>query len=163
MKKAPDKTKISHRTTMKKRNADKWKMTGGKWALLGIVLASTLVIIIALCSQLAPGPVERAEKELKRLADDYYVLFLYPRLVGFDRSPQEALEVYVESGVPTTYLRQLLHYNDDENIGSAGIFEDLKCDTNGTGVRYFPVEPYGPKDYTVNYIWRCEAPVDSKD
>ena len=102
-------------------------------------------------------PEEKAEAELEKIADAYYTEYLYPRLLGnLDNDPKAVLQVYYEIGVPTVYLRQLLHYNNDEYAGSEKYFERLECNTNTTGVKFFPVEPYGPRDYTVNYIWECE-------
>lgn len=126
------------------------------WALLGTVVACTLMVVIALCTQLRATPAEKMQKELERLADDYYITYLYPRLLGnLNADPAKMLAGYHEVGVGTTYLRQLLHYNNDENIASAQIFRDLGCDTNRTSVRYFPIEPYGPRDYTVYYHFDC--------
>lgn len=128
-----------------------------EWALIGIVVCSSLLIVIALCTGMRKSPQEKAEIELEKLANTYYVEYLYPRLLGnLENDPKTVLKAYYEVGVPTTYLRQLLHYNDDEHVGSAEIFDKLKCDTNATGVKFFPQEPYGQYDYTVKYIWRCE-------
>lgn len=129
-----------------------------EWTLIGIVGVTGLAILISLCTLLGDSPAEKADKELKKLADDYYVEYLYPRLLGgkVNDDPTPAMEIYNETGVPTTYLRQLLHYNDDEKIDSADVFAAVACNTNMTGVRYFPFAPYGPKDYKVEYIWRCE-------
>ncbi len=130
-----------------------------EWTLIGIVGVSVVAIAIAVCTIFRDSPAERADKELKKLADDYYVEYLYPRLLGgrVNEDPAPAMKRYDETGVPTTYLRQLLHYNDDEKIGSAEVFSAVACNTNMTGVRYFPYAPYGPKDYTVTYIWQCEG------
>ncbi len=128
-----------------------------EWTLIGIVICSTLLIIAALCTGFFKTPQEKAEIELEKIADAYYTEYLYPRLLGnLDNDPKAVLQVYYEVGVPTTYLRQLLHYNDDEFAKSAKYFDRLECDTNATGVKFYPVEPYGPRDYTVDYIWRCE-------
>lgn len=142
----------------KTKKSEKKKFGWPEWSLIGIVGVSVLVIAVSLCTILRDSPAERADKELKKLADDYYVEYLYPRLLGgkMDEDPTPAMEIYDDAGVPTTYLRQLLHYNDDEKIGSAEIFSDIACNTNTTGVRYFPYAPYGPTDYTVTYIWQCE-------
>ncbi len=126
------------------------------WALVGIVLVSTVAIVLALCTWLIDTPQEKAEKEMARLSDDYYVEYLYPRLLGMMSEPVENLEKYKTAGVPTTYLRQLLHYDNDKHADLAEVFEAVQCDTNQTGVRYYPVEPYGPRDYTVKYTWKCD-------
>ena len=96
------------------------------------------------------------QDELQKLAKNYYVEYLYPRLLGdIGVEPGKMLAEYKEKGVATTYLRQLLHYNHDENIEMAPLFQDAGCDTNTTSVRYYPTEPYGPKNYTVEYNFRC--------
>lgn len=116
------------------------------------------MVLIALATQLIKTPSERAEQALHRLANSYYVDYLYPRLLGnLDTEPAKVLAEYRDKGVATTYLRQLLHYNNDENIEVAPVFQNVGCDTNTTHVRYFPTEPYGPRDYTVEYTFRCEA------
>lgn len=141
------------KTTKTKRTKLGWP----EWTLLGIVACSVVLIVCALCAGLQKTPREKAEIELQNLADIYYVEYLYPRLLGdVKNDPAPILVDYVESGVPATYLRQLLHYNNDEHIEKAKVFEELGCDTNNTGVRFFPKEPYGPRDYTVRYLWRCE-------
>lgn len=126
------------------------------WALLGIVLVSTVAIVAALCTWLIDSPREKAEKEMAQLADDYYIEYLYPRLLGMMTAPADSLAKYSEAGVPTTYLRQLLHYDNDKHQDSSAIFMAVECDTNYTGVRYYPVAPYGPRDYTVKYTWNCD-------
>lgn len=125
--------------------------------MLGIVAVSAVMIVLALCTQLFDTPVEAAEKQMAALADDYYVEYLYPRTLGdLERDPSEALAEYAEVGIPTTYLRQLLHY-DENHAEAEKALTAIKCDTNVTGVRYFPVEPYGPHDYRAQYFWACEG------
>ena len=151
-------TKTSHKTAKKSQEVKHKHVLGWpEWALLGIVACSTLLIVIALCTGFFKTPQEKAEAELEKIANSYYTEYLYPRLLGnLDNDPKAVLEVYYQTGVPTTYLRQLLHYNNDEHAKSERYFDCLECDTNTTGVRFFPVEPYGPHDYTVTYIWQCE-------
>lgn len=129
-----------------------------EWTLVGIVCASVLLIGVSFCVKAAQvSPQEQAEQELARISHEYYLTYVYPHLLGtLETDPEEAFSPYAQPGIPTTYLRQLLHHNNDEYIDSAPIFERLGCDTNRTGVRYYPVAPYGPKDYTVTYIWNCE-------
>lgn len=127
------------------------------WLLLGIVVFSTLMIIGALCTNFIDTPREAAEKELSKIADNYYITYMYPRLLGsLDNDPTEMLSKYKDIGVSATYLRQLLKYNDGEFAASAPVFAAIACDTNHTSVRYFPTEPYGPRDYTVDYVWDCD-------
>ena len=143
--------------TTKTAKAKRTKLGWPEWTLLGIVGCSVILIICALCTGMIKSPQEKAEIELQQIADAYYVEYLYPRLLGdINNDPAPILADYTEGGVPATYLRQLLHYNNDEHADKASVFEKLGCDTNSTGVRFFPQEPYGPRDYTVVYLWQCE-------
>ena len=129
------------------------------WAektLLGIVAVSVVMVAWALSLQFLDTPAEQAKKELETIADDYYIRYLYPRLTNGQKSV-EVLSEYADSGIPITYLRQLLLYNNGEHKAKGQLFEKAGCDTNATGVRYYPVEPYGPHDYTANYIWQCDT------
>lgn len=157
---------MGKKTTKKSSQKTKAKHVLGwpEWTLLGIVFCSTLLIIAALCTGFFKTPQEKAEAELAKISDKYYVEYLYPRLLGnLNNDPAKILQAYTTVGVPTTYLRQLLHYNNDEQLKSAQYFEALKCDTNSTGVRFFPVEPYGPHDYRTIYYWQCEKGDFSQD
>lgn len=134
------------------------------WAeltLVGILAASIILIAISLIVQLNFNPQGDAEVTLERIADDYYRAYLYPRLLNYDLDHPEQLETYEQSGVPTTYLRQLLNYDNKKQGASAGVFDNqyYQCDTNRTGVRYYPHAPFGPRDYTVDYIWHCSDEV----
>ena len=138
-----------------KGGAERRRLTWSEWALMGIVLVAAVVIGLALSLQLMDSPAARAQKRLAAIADDYYVEYVYPRLTEAGTQP-ELLAEYTDSGVPMTYLRQLLLYNDGEHRDEAEIFEAAACDTNATGVRYYPVEPYGPHDYTASFVWQCD-------
>lgn len=131
------------------------KLTWAEWLLLGILAAATLAILMALGTQLLDTPEEQAKQKLEEIADDYYVEYIYPQLTEAGTAVAK-LEDYADSGVPMTYLRQLLLYNNGEHQAQAGIFSAAGCDTNATGVRYYPVEPYGPHDYTASFVWQCD-------
>ena len=138
-----------------KGGAERRRLTWSEWAVRGIVLVAAVVIGLALSLQRMDAPAARAQKRLAAIADDYYVEYVYPRLTEAGTQP-ELLAEYADSGVPMTYLRQLLLYNDSEHRDEAEIFEAAACDTNATGVRYYPVEPYGPHDYTASFVWQCD-------
>lgn len=149
---------------MKNSRTEKAAIESERWLLLSIVAVSVVTVSIALMTQLGDTPREKAEKEMKFLADDYYTTYLYPRLLGnLSNDPAEVLSDYRETGVPTTYLRQLLHYNNDEHAELAETFQEIDCDTNITGVKYFPVEPYGPRDYKTTYTWSCKQEHEAEE
>ncbi len=144
---------------MRKKVTKKLELSWEQRTLLGMVAGASVAIMISFLGFLVDTPAEMAHKELAELADDYYISYLYPTLLGdvFTVDPGEKLQGYVELGTPATYLRQLLHYDNDKNMLSAPIFENVACDTNRTSIKFFPVEPYGPRDYTIKYTWNCDG------
>lgn len=139
---------------LKRKHDFSWR----EWFLIAVIALMTLAIVVAIAAKVNDKPVERAEQELRRIADDYYLTYLYPRLLGnLKNNPAEMLSQYDdEMGVSPIYLRQLLHYDATQSEKSSAIFARIGCNTNLTGVHYFPVAPYGPHDYRVEYLWDCQ-------
>lgn len=133
-------------------------MPWDKLLLLIIIVMSSFSVLTVVTVDAFFDPKLQAESSLKKIADEYYVNYLYPRLLGNSSNPADALATYVSSGVPTTYLRQLLLYDNAKHNNVAGDFSNsyYKCDTNRTGVRYFPEEPFGPHDYRMDVYWECQ-------
>lgn len=104
-------------------------------------------------------PVKRSEQEIARIANAYYIEYYYPRILGKNlNQPEKILADYAAAGLPTVHLRQLLLSNDGKYANATSAFSNdyYKCNTNETFVRYYPVAPYGPRDYTVTYHMACE-------
>lgn len=133
----------------------KSKLSWYELMVLGIIGVSGVAIVIAAVVGLNFDPWKTVEKEMNAIVKDYYISYLYPRLTKDDSA--ESLEVYQESGIPTTYLRQLLSFDDAKFAKSSTAFSNqyYVCDTNSTGVRYYPYAPYGPEDYRAEYYWSC--------
>lgn len=130
-----------------------------KGCLLSLVVICALCVVIAFIVDLSFNPERDAMKTLDQLADDYYVDYLYPNTLGQHLDdPASVLSKFTESGLPTIRLRQLL-YSNDATADSASIFSNpyFHCDTNQTSVRYYPVAPFGPRDYTAKFTYSCES------
>ena len=99
-------------------------------------------------------PQASVERELESLAKDYYENYYYDTV----NEPETALAEFAETGLPTAYLRKLLAFDNGRHAASAEVFDSAgyKCDTNKTGVKIFPEEPYGRTDYRVEYKYACE-------
>ena len=63
-----------------KGGAERRGLAWSEWLLIGILAAATLAIGLALATQLLDTPEEQAKKELAKIADDYYVEYVYPQL-----------------------------------------------------------------------------------
>lgn len=157
----PRRTKNSVRKKVLQRKPMTWR----EISLLGIIIVSATAIVSSLLISANFHPQLDAERELKKLANDYYIEYLYPRILGIHRNtPEVVLADYIDTGLPSVRLRQMLMYNDHAHADSLKYFSNAhyQCDTNYTYVRYFPVAPYGPRDYTAEYTYSCVSP-DSTD
>ena len=128
--------------------------------MLGIVIACTLCIVISLCANAAFDPARDAKTALEKLADDYYIEYLYPHTLGSQiNNPAPTLEAYRQMGLPIIRLRQLLTHNSAKlnDYASKISSKYVKCDTNRTSIRFFPKEPYGPRDYEVTFQLSCQG------
>ena len=99
-------------------------------------------------------PEAVAKRELANLAQDYYENYYYDKI----DDPTNTLAEFAETGLPTVYLRTLLAFDNERHAESAQLFRaaDYVCDTNSTGAKIFPEEPYGRTDYRVEYKYSCE-------
>ena len=134
-------------------------MTWREFLFLGLVGTCILMVACSLILRSSFHPDKDAENELSRLADSYYIEYLYPHILGTQlNNPASVLAIYAESGLPNVLLRQLLSYNDNIHAESSRFFSNnyYECDTYSSRVRFFPVEPYGPRDYTVKTYLSCE-------
>lgn len=143
----------------KSRRRQSSRFTWREVTLVSLLGTSAVMIAFAIIMSSILDPVKRSERELSKLADNYYIEYLYPRTLGGKFDEAEAiLKDFTVQGLPNVRLRQLLLYDDAKYASSIEAFSNshYECDTNKTYVRYFPVEPYGPRDYTVEYGTSCE-------
>lgn len=147
-------------TSYRRRSSAKHsKFTWREATLLSMIGISAVAIVATFALSSIFDPVKRSEHELEKLADAYYIEYLYPRSLGkYLNEPETVLKDYVNQGLPAVFLRQLLLYDDGKNAGSVDAFSNsyYQCDANKTYVRFYPVEPYGPRDYTIKYGTACE-------
>lgn len=126
-------------------------------AFVSILVLATSCIGITLAADAAFDPARDAEQTLLDLVDDYYVEFLYPSTLNYDfRDPEASLSEFQHAGFATIHLYQLLLYKD----GAAKFTKPFdnryyRCNENDSTVRIFPVAPWGPRDYRVEYNLKC--------
>lgn len=125
--------------------------------LVGILVLAASCIGVTLAADAAFDPARDAEQTLLDLIDDYYVEFLYPSTLGYDFSdPATRLTEFRYAGFNTLHLYQLLHYKDDAaKVVKAFDNDYYRCNRNESTIRIFPVEPWGPRDYRVEYNLQC--------
>lgn len=116
---------------------------------LMILLMFGLVGVTVLAT-LSNTPERMTERRVAEFVADYYENYLHPTLEVDD----PGMTRYVEHGFAPITLRQLLLYDNQKNSEYADELTQY-CDENSTLVWIFPYEPYGKKDYRVEYKWGC--------
>lgn len=135
------------------------RMTWREVTLTSLIGTCAVMIALTIGYSAIADPAKRSQRELEKLANAYYIEYLYPHALGKNlNQPEAILADYVQQGLPAVRLRQLLLYNNGKYASSIDAFSNqyYECDTSQTYVRYYPVEPYGPRDYTVSYGTACE-------
>lgn len=141
-----------------------FSFTWAEGVMAGIICICALCVGISVFADSEFDPERDATEALEELARDYYIEYLYPNTLGTRiNDPASVLSRFVDSGLPVVRLRQLLLYDDEHRIAYAHFFanEYYFCDTNLTTLRYFPFEPYGPRDYTIEYNYSCTSQLNS--
>ncbi len=140
------------------RQEKKQTLTLEQILLLITTVVCALAVLFAIAVQVWFTPKQIAERRLDALAREYYNVYLYPQFANSDEDLKLAFAKYVDTGMPVTYLRQLLLFNNGAHSDELSIFQNEKfyCNTNSTGVRYYPRMPYGPQDYDVEFYYDCE-------
>ena len=101
-----------------------------------------------------------AHRKSEKLAKEYYEEYYYGRFIEtIDESVFDTkMKTFEETGLQPVTLRQLLLYQNGKNQAYKKYFatKDFNCDKNTTTAQFFPVYPYGVKDYTVEYKYSCQ-------
>lgn len=159
LKSHPELLNKSPRRTNNRLRLEPKKLSAPEYSLLGVLAASCLCIVAAFITVANFDPARDAENAMSSLAADYYIEFLYPRTLGSNiNNPAPILSKYTESGLPSVRLSHLLLYNDGSHASYASYFNNkyYKCNTGHSYFSFYPVAPYGPRDYTVEYSPDCE-------
>lgn len=123
---------------------------------LGIIITASVMVAISLILWFYFQPDKVARRELEYLAKDYYETYYYPQSI--ENADQNTLTKVAENGSPTVKLRQLLLFDNQRHASSAQAFDQKRyfCDTSATYIKYYPVEPFGKKDYKIEYNYTCK-------
>lgn len=127
---------------------------------IGLVIVSVLAVAGYLFASHYFAPEKIAQRELTRIAEDYYENFFYDNFVAdLPESEQAAaFEKYVENGFPRVTLSDLLLYDDEKHASSEQYFnyQNYTCDVEKTYVQFFPQSPFGKTDYEIARVFHCE-------
>ena len=155
---AEAKSAISKMVSPKKLNLPKKHAREVRKLTLVMIFASVVLVLGALFLMYYFEPERTANRELERMAKEYYEDYLYERFIeNSDLGTEESLAEFSEGGLDRVRLRQLLLYNGGANSWARKYFEGkYRCDLDATEVIYHPASPFGVKDYTVEYKPSCK-------
>lgn len=146
--------------TSQKSKTSKPKITWRENLFIGLISACAICTIIALIAESAFNPQRDAELTIERLANEYYINYYYPAIIGKNSdNPATILESYNQQGLPIIRLRQLLNQTAHSEAESHLQNNFYQCDTNKTFVRYYPVAPYGVHNYNFQITYDCKKAV----
>ena len=130
---------------------------------VGKIIAIFFLIILVLSlgylvySYLNSGTEEeKIERKLKKMTKSFYEDYYYDLLVESKGSKEDAityLKAYKDNGLKISYDSLKTYYDQKAGMNYT---ELASCDENETKVVVYPKEPYGNKDYTLDYILSCD-------
>ncbi|MBR3180812.1 hypothetical protein IKF63_01905 [Candidatus Saccharibacteria bacterium] len=131
-----------------------------KIVIAGIVISSVMVILSVVVAVFFNDEMI-AHRKFEKIAKEYYENYYYPKFIE-TLSPEvyeQRMEIYSKTGLQPATLRQLLLYQNGKNSAYKKYFEKehFSCDKNETSARFYPVAPYGTKDYTVEFKYTCQT------
>ena len=157
-----DKSKHSSLTATMKTNIHKRNdpVVARRFVTWGVMI-STVMVGLSLFVSIYFDSERVAERKLAELATTYYETYYHEKFMKtIDPDfKDEKLETYGRTGLQPVLLRQLLLYQNGKYAEYKQYFEKdgFNCDKNLTSATFYPVEPYGPKDYRVEYKLECEG------
>lgn len=104
------------------------------------------------------NPEKVAEREIKKMARDYYENHFYHQFVGKKGENGARLAKYQEHGLSPVLLRHLLSYDGAKYDNLRKYFDnkEIACDTEKSQVTIKPKEPFGRNDYEVLVFLYCK-------
>ncbi len=121
-----------------------------------------LTLVLVTLFNIFNSPEHLVKQKITSIAEDYYENYLYETItktnhigkINETNSIENILSHYEKRGFASLTLRQLLSYDNDKHPDAASIV--LKyCDESATSVQIFPEQPFGKKDYHIEYTYSC--------
>ncbi len=137
------------------KKVDRIKHDAAQNIVLTIIVLCMLMVILAVLATMFFKPERSVSKKIEELAANYYENNLYKTIA--DSKPDSYTDVikkYEESGFSSVSLRQVLLFNNEVKTSTEKTITKY-CDENKTEVKFYPVSPYGVKDYRAEYKLSC--------
>ena len=145
------------RVTIRMRNDPVFARKFVTWG----VIVSGVMVVVSLFVAVYCNPEAVAKRKFAELATTYYEDYYYGKFMETIAPEvfEEKMKVFETTGLQPVLLRQLLLYQNGKYANYKRYFErdGFVCDKNETSAKFYPVYPYGVKDYTVKYEYSCTS------
>lgn len=125
----------------------------------GVVVCSVMVAITLILS-IFFNEEAIAHRKFEHMAREYYEDYYYQKFISSISEDmfEQKMQTFSTTGLQPVLLRQLLLYQNGKNSEYRKYFDtkNFSCDRNTTSAQFFPVSPYGPKDYEVKFNYSCQ-------
>ena len=126
-------------------------------AILVVIALAMMVVILAILTSVFNKPETIVKSKIETVASDYYENYYYEKVL--DNTPSnvsmsDVLGQYTKSGVTTVSLRQLMLSDGWRHADAEAVLYNY-CDPDETRVQFYPEEPFGKRDYRVEYKYAC--------
>lgn len=127
-------------------------------ALVGVI-TSVVAVILNLWVNFYFQYDKVVERKTQEMAEDYYENYFYDNFLATLNSGNKevAFEKYETTGFAPVLLRQLLLFDGKRNQDYMKHFDNeyYYCDVHTSRILFYPVAPYGRKDYRVEQVLTC--------
>lgn len=125
--------------------------------VLVVIPLAMMVVVLGLLTAIFNKPEAVIKSKIEAITADYYENYFYEKIL--DNAPSnmtmdEIMERYLKRGFTAVPLRQLMLFDGRRHAG-AEVELYKYCDPDETTVQIHPVEPFGVKDYWVEYKYAC--------
>lgn len=125
--------------------------------ILTVIALAMMVVVLALLTAIFNKPEAVIKSKIEAIATDYYENYYYEKILDntpSDMTMSEAMERYLKRGFPVVSLRQLMLFDSRRHADAEAELYKY-CDPDETTIQIYPAEPFGVKDYRVEYKYAC--------
>ena len=148
-------TRVESSRIARDKKVDRMKRDTAQTVILSVIILSMLVVILAVLLMHFTNPERNISRKIEELASNYYENKIFKSIA--DSKPDSYADVikkYEETGFSPVTLRQLLLFDSPVKTDTSKTINKY-CDENASIVHYYPVSPYGVKNYRTEYKLSC--------
>ena len=141
--------------TNTRKNNNRKVFDYARLSIIAIIVIAMIIVAATIVTIYLTNPERTTKWRIEAITADYYENYFYPNLTSAsDESLDKQMERFKVLGFSTLTLRDLLLFDSGRYVNDMPTLTKY-CDEEETKIHITPVEPYGKKDYTVDYRYSC--------